>query len=279
MADLLLRPRTVTELVDASFRLYRQNFVPLVTLSTIVHLPFAVLVLVMLFVSGGVSASPDSIAALAVGGVATILMVPILVGAIIWYPLMRTALMVSASETYLGREIDAGGAIKAVTARSGKVIAAWYAKWIIIIAGFIALVVPGFYFIVRYFAVPATVVLENNGVGAGLRRSAQLASGHKWKILGTLALGWMLLFAMQFTVSMLVMIVVLISTLRGGDPMDAQSSMLVQLPQIAAYILGLPLMAVLETLLYYDMRIRQEGFDIEVMSAQLVATAPDAAIG
>ena len=34
-----------------------------------------------------------------------------------------------------------------------------------------------------------------------------------------------------------------------------------------------PLLAVVSTLLYYDLRIRKEGFDLEVMSRELGTTA------
>ncbi|HEX9441757.1 MAG TPA: hypothetical protein VF909_18860, partial [Roseiflexaceae bacterium] len=37
-------------------------------------------------------------------------------------------------------------------------------------------------------------------------------------------------------------------------------------------IVGLPLLFSIYTLLYYDLRVRKEGYDIEVMAQQTVAT-------
>ena len=50
-------------------------------------------------------------------------------------------------------------------------------------------------------------------------------------------------------------------------------NLLTQIVQILLY----PVLAVTVTLLYYDLRIRKEGFDIEMMASELGGRAPAAA--
>ena len=285
MSDLTFRPRTATELVDAAFRLYRQHFVELLTLSTIAYIPVIIFLVGYVFVLGTIGGSSVSVAGpgAMIAGVAMTLG---MIGMFFSYPVLRAALNVKVSEAYHGRAIDAGGAIRVAMSRYGTVLGAWYGKWIIVIVagvvGIFLLAAPAFYFVARFFAIPSTVVIEQTDVGGAFSRSSQLSSGYKWKILGTLALGWMLLFAMSVTVTIIVVVIMGIMMVSGGSPdqmVDPQSAMLLQLPSIAAYIVGLPLTVIIETLLYYDMRIRQEGYDLEVMSAQLVPTGAGAATG
>jgi hypothetical protein len=80
---------------------------------------------------------------------------------------------------------------------------------------------------------------------------------------------------MAFSVALgMVVLIILAGVMltRGADSLTPTPSLLTQLPNVVVYIFGLPLTVIIETLLYYDMRIRQEGYDIEVMSEQLAGS-------
>ncbi len=273
MSEQTFRPRSATEIIDGTFRLYREHFVPLVTLSTVVYLPvIARMIPMLLLMDGMADGSPE--AGMALG----LVLAAIGLISLLWYPVMWAALMVSISERYLGRDIEAGDAIRRAFGRFGSLLGATLAKWALIMFGFFLLFFPMFYFMARYFAIPATVVIENQSAGQALRRSSQLSINQKGRILGTLLLAWAILIGISMAVSMLVAVVVGVM-LAGGDveAITGTSSMLLQLPSIFAYILGLPVIVITETLLYYDARIRQEGYDIELMSAQLAGPEARAA--
>lgn len=261
MSDLTFRSRSATEIVDGTFRLYREHFVSFLTLSTLVYLPIIALMVPLMRMMEGAADDP--------GATGTVFIAIGLIS-IFWYPVMWGALMVSASERYLGRDIETGDAIRRAFGKFGSLLASQLVKWVIIMLGLFLLIVPGFYFIARYFAIPATVLFENAGVGESLRRSSQLSIAQKGRILGTLCLAWAILFGISIAVSMVVGIIFGVAMASGGvDAMNSTSSLLLQLPSILAYILCLPIIVITETLLYYDVRIRQEGYDIELMSAQL----------
>ena len=261
MSDLTFRARSATEIVDGTFRLYREHFVPFLTLSTLVYLPVIAMMIPLMGMMNGTIEDP---AALGFGFMA------IFVVSVLWYPVMWGALMLSASERYLGRDIETGEAVRRAFGKFGALFGSWLVKWLLVMVGFFLLIIPGFYFIARYFAIPATVLFEDRGVGDSLARSSQLSIGQKGRILGTLALAWAILFGISFAVTMVVSIIAGVLMFRGGpDAMTGSSSLLLQLPGMLAYIFGLPIIVITETLLYYDARIRQEGYDIELMSAQL----------
>jgi uncharacterized membrane protein len=50
--------------------------------------------------------------------------------------------------------------------------------------GFILLIIPGFYFLLKYAFAPLVVVDENVGIGQALKRSGEVASGHMFALLG-----------------------------------------------------------------------------------------------
>jgi predicted neutral ceramidase superfamily lipid hydrolase len=269
VSDLSFRPRSATEIVDGTFRLYREHFVSFLTLSTLTYLPIIALVIPILWV---VTRAPDNTAVIG--------FLVIALGAVFlfWYPVMWGALMLSVSERYLGRSIETGEAMGRAFGRFGPLVGSWLAKWFVIFLGFILgfflLGAPGFYLVTRWFAVPATVLLEDRGVAESFRRSSQLSAGQKGRIFGTLCLSWLILFGISIAVSMVVMtILIAVVATRGPDAMGGTSSLLTQLPSLFAYILGLPITVITQTLLYYDARIRQEGYDIELMSAQLGGAA------
>lgn len=269
MSEQSYRPRSATEIIDDTFRLYRENFGPLVMLSAVLYLPMLALTIpTMAMMSGMATAAPEESTVLA------LMFMAVSVVSLFWYPVMWGAMTVSVSERYLGRDIQAGDAVKRALGRYGPLLGAFLVKWLIIgltaIISWILLFFPTCYLLARFFAVPATVVLENTGVGGSFRRSGQLSIKQKLRIFGTLFLSWAIVIGISVAIYMLMLSVLGIS-LMSSDPeeMAATSSMLLQLPTIVMYILLMPIVIIVETLLYYDARIRQEGFDIELMSAQL----------
>ena len=255
MSDLTLRPRSAAELIDAAFRMYRQHFVEFATVSAVVYLPTFVLSVMMGRLSPAVERmEPDATAAFL--GVVLVMAC--------WYAIMEASLTIATSERYLGRTIDAGRVIREALSRSGGLIVVklwtWFVLVIVTAFTFWLFFVPTIYFFARYFGVPATLLFERLGPGRALERSRELAKGEKWKILRSLGLVWLLFFGISMGIGLM------LAPERGTSP-----SVWVQLLSSLVYIVAYPLVPITATLLYYDIRIRQEGFDIEVMSANLEA--------
>jgi hypothetical protein len=287
VSSLELRPRLATEIVDAAFQLYRRHFAELVSLSALAFAPYVVVQLVL---TGGDPIEPTSAGAA----------VPILVIVLGWVigSIMEAAVVAGVSNSYLHGKPDVPEALRRTFNRLGAVLLSVTAKWILIGLGFMAAVMAGaitsaviavgagatgqvapglltvilvagvfllaipvgLYFFATFFAVPATVILEGVGVAHGLRRSRDLSRGIKRRILGALGLPMMLFLIFQ-------LIVAAMATLLPGPRMIAF------LAEQTVTIIAYPIIAVIATLLYYDARIRKEGFDIERMAADLEARA------
>lgn len=254
MSDLSLRPRSAAELIDTAFRMYRQYFVGFLTLSAVVYLPaFALGVVVGRLTPQVEDLQPGPTAAL-FGALLLLLC---------WYPIMEAALTIAASDRYLGREIEPGRAFQEALSRAGKLIPAKLWQWFVLFWAFFFFIIPGLYFFGRYFALPQTMLFEPRGIRSGIRRSRELSQGEKMKAIKSLGMVWLLFFITSMGIGLML----------APGPGEAPS-ILAQLLSSIVSIIAYPLVPITATLLYYDVRIRREGFDIEMMSAKLEASTP-----
>ena len=292
MAGLELKPRLATEIVDAAFQLYTKHFTTLVSISAIV---FAPLLVVSLLLTGGdqtlVLTRPTTFIALGVAGW-------------IFNSIVEAGIALAVSDSYLKGNTDVGSVMRRVFARVSAVLVSVLAKAFIIGLGLflgaivivvVTAVTGGFtgvfnsgseqtaiifgviavtlsmlvggtialYYYACYFAVPATVVIENLGAIGGLKRSRALSKGVKRKVLAALGTSVSVLLVIQFVTSLLM------QSLPGPPAIGFV------LEQAVTIVLA-PIIGVIATLLYYDARIINEGFDIEVMAADLGAATPAA---
>jgi hypothetical protein len=114
-------------------------------------------------------------------------------------------------------------------------------------------------------------MLEERGGPAAIARAAALTRGSTWEVVKALMLVWLVYLIALVAAAFLSGIV-----LSLGQSLTAL--------QVASQVVGVlftvlvyPLISVVQTLLYYDLRIRKEGFDIELMAQRLEMPAPESA--
>jgi hypothetical protein len=285
MPGIELRPRSGTEIVDAAFQLYRRHFAPLVTISAVILTPLIVLSLIL---TGG---DPTIQATRPVASIALVFVAWILGS------LSEAAVVLAVSESVMQGAMDAGAALRRTLRRAFAILVAALMKWFIIVFAIavVAAIVPmvmvmigggivqtgaltrtaavgvvlilvafalgggiGLFYYACYFAVSAAVIVENVGPRAALTRSRALSMGLRRKILSTLGTPMFILLVIQFVVALMV------RSLPGPIAIGF-------VLQQATTIILTPVVAIIATLLYYDARIRNEGFDLEVMTAELGA--------
>lgn len=144
---------------------------------------------------------------------------------------------------------------------------------VLIILATLAAIVLAPVLMMRYaLAVPA-LVLENLTARQAIKRSVKLAKGNIWKIF--------LIFLLMYLITTVVIsvfqgpfiVVSIVIAARHGVP-----PMWLQIPStisggIGGTLSG-PLIAIALTLLYFDARVRKEGFDLQLMMANLGAHTP-----
>jgi hypothetical protein len=247
-----LRPRSTTEIVDAAFQILRAHYAQFVMCSALAYIPFLILRLAVIGDPMRFLGRADPLQARDDLLVSTI--IASLAG---WltFTLMSAVLVVCASEAYLGEEVDVGSAVRRALPRVLSIMVAAVLRYIAMIAAFIAFFLPVLYVVARFFAVTPLIVLENASVMQAFRRSGELSRRRKWHILNTLGL-----VAIIYWV--IVVGLALFAALIGNFVVQTIIS-------AVATVLVYPVVAITETLLYYDARIQSEGLDIELMSDAL----------
>jgi membrane-anchored glycerophosphoryl diester phosphodiesterase (GDPDase) len=134
--------------------------------------------------------------------------------------------------------------------------------------GFLFMVIPGVILAVGLaLAIPA-VVLEPRSASAALSRSWELTRGSRWRIFALGVTLLVLLYVPVIAISGLV--AVLIPT--GAGPSFAASSVSTIVALAIAGVIQLfiyPLFYCVLTVTYYDLRVRKEGFDLELLASSL----------
>ena len=243
MGTTALRPRSVTEIVDAAFQILRAHYSQFVMCSALAYLPWLVLELLFL-------GDPERWAetSLWIGAIAGI-------GIWITFALMSAVIITCASQAYLGEPVDVAVAVRRAVPRLPRVMAAAVLRYLLLILGFIVLLVGSLYVVARFFALTPVIILEDADLSTAFKRTTALSNGRKRHILNTLGLVAIIYWVIAIGVS-------LTAALAGNFIIQALAG--------AFYtILAYPVIAITEALLYYDSRIQSEGLDIELMAHEL----------
>jgi hypothetical protein len=237
MNDPLLRPRSAVEIIDAAFALYRANFGVLATLALVLLGPFEV---IGVLVGGDVGSLISNLSGL---------LGPIVVGATV----------AVVSDAMHDRPISIASAFAQIAGRWGTLVLVSFAQGVLVIIGLIVLVVPGLIALVWTFAAPMAVVVERvDQASAALGRARQLARGQFWHILRTLALAWVVVFVL--------LVAVAIGAGLIGQLFKLNEDMTGFLGAWV-FILLMPIIGTASSILYFDLRIRTEAYDIERLAA------------
>lgn len=249
-----LRARSATELADAAVQLFRHNFKAIITVSGIGMAPYvAVQPLIARFNAQDAELSGS-------------VLLPSLIITFLttmWFSLAGAAIIAAAAHAYRGEPVDVGGAISEVLERPLSILYGAVVKGLAIALGAILLLVGALYFYATYFAVPTTIVVEKLSGQKGVDRSRQLAAGHRWDAFKPLAIVWLLYLLFTGAVTLLA------QTLFGSE-----NIILNQIFTTVLTIFVYPLVPITEMLVYFDRRIRKEGYDVEVMAAKLDPQVP-----
>ena len=243
-----LRPRTVSEIVDAAFQILRAHYSQFVMCSALAYLPWLVLELLLL-------GDPEQLAG-------TKWWVALLAGMGIWltFALMSAVIISCASQAYLGEPVDVAAAVRRALPRLPRVMLAAVLRYFLLGVGFLCLLVGALYVAARFFALTPLIILEDASLSRAFQRTTALSAGRKGHILNTLGLVAIIYWVVAIGIS-------LSAAAFGNFVVQAVASAFFT-------ILAYPVIAITECLLYYDARIQSEGLDIELMAAELGIASP-----
>jgi hypothetical protein len=251
------RPRSASEIIDSSFNILREHYGDFVTAAAVMYLPMLAVALLFPFDPRGGSVSSATT-------VLTRLIFPIF-----WVSLTNAAISVLTSQIFRGETPDIRAALEHTLRRalplSVVVVLLWAATGI----AFIFLFIPALLVLARWGLAITVAALEPTGVTETFARASRLSEGNRVHYLGTLALVFVLYIIAAVTVTFIAGLgTALLHTTAVAIVSGALLSIFLQ-----------PVIGVAQALLYFDMRIRNEGYDLQLMSEQLAADpAPAAAL-
>lgn len=269
-----LRPLAIGEIVDAAIKLYRSNFGVLIRISGAVMLPIGLVQLIATILVGPVDfasmvtvESEPATLGEALGPLGPIYTVVAITGTLAFLAtiIVQGASIQAIATVYQGAEPDWRESLRIGLRRWLPLLAATLLTSIGAVFGLIFCLVPGVWLFTVWSVTPAPVVTERMGAISAMRRSYQLVKGRFWQVLGAMALGYLLYFVASQVLSTVTAVVTAVGTMGSGSVSFIPST----IGQIIVGIIATPFLAIITTIIYFDLRVRKEGYDLELMAADL----------
>lgn len=262
---LPLHPMTMGDILDGAFRLYRANFKTIVLIVSAVAGPIELVSAIAsrrqldgtsffgyTFNSGTAQGNGTSAASAVALGVA------VLVG-LVALPWAGGAISRVVAASYLGGREMPGTALRATLGRALPLLGASILVHLLEVVGLVLVIVPGLMFMALSVCVAPAIVIEGLGPVRGMRRSWALNRPRLWRVMG---------------IAILSGLVVTVVGSVFGTPLRLAAQgvgsqwgwILLFLGSLLSSLVTLSLNSIIATLIYFDGRIRQEGFDLQVLA-------------
>lgn len=231
------RARSVPELLDAAFQFLRAYYVPLVAGTAVLLVPPSLL----------------SFIAPPLAPLASLMQRLAFIGA-------TGVTIAMVSDAYLGRTPDVRRALSLVGKRFRPLWSAGIMSSLATALGLLLLIVPGVIFFAWTAVMQVAVMVEGCNSSVAWDRSKSLSGDNIKRILATSGLSYLILLGAVFGAG--VGVTVLAAPLGISD---SGVSLLVDVIVALVY----PFPSIVATLLYYDLRIRKEGLDVQMAALAL----------
>jgi hypothetical protein len=237
------RSRSPTEIVDASFQLYRAHAGDLLVLCALLLVPPMLL--------KAISPAPFD----TVMEIITNVMLLVSQGAV-------AVLVAAALEE--DSALTAGEVLGRLKGRVGGIIGVAIMSGLLMALGLILLIIPGIIAAVWLAVATPVSAIEGRRNSDALGRSRELARGYFWHVLLTMLLAWVIFVVLAFGATFALGIVLAVV----GIP-----ERLIELVAGVVLVPLFPMVGVAMSLLYFDLRIRREGADMFAL-AEMLPAAP-----
>ena len=296
-----LRPLGVGERIDAAIKIVRANFLTLAKASLVVAVPSGIVVAIISVSVRSSSEQPvltgttSSTIYPALGAELLTLVITLVVSALVTAVCFRVI-----ANAYLGQRADWREALRFGWSRLlaviwislltygavlilGLAIAVLIAITVAVhlavltvlfsvvlgIGGFVATI---WFLIASRLAVPVLLLEDVRGIKA-IRRALRLCRGYWWSVFGTQFLAGLLVAVASAVVGLIIGAV--FSVFHGTTISSVIDGFLVQ---TIDYVVFAPFSAAILVVLTIDLRVRKEGFDIELLSAQMGIPSTESAL-
>lgn len=269
-----LRPLGIGEILDVAIKIYWRNARTLLPLVAVVTFPAQILLNLILVSAGGedfldtnAAGEPqidtDELATLFAG-----------FGAAITISFVATTIATGAAykavaEAYLGGSPDWRASLTFVLRRLHSLLWLTVLTAVVVVIGFLLCVVPGIYLVVAFTVAVPVLLTEGLRGRRALGRSRRLVRGRWWGTLAIVVLGALLVGIVSAVIQGLV------TAISFTDVGTATLGAFIvgTLSGTISSTLTTPFQAAYTTVLYVDLRVRKEAFDLQLL-AQSIGVEP-----
>lgn len=272
MAEWELRPLSLGEILDRTFALYRRNFLLFLGITAIPHLLTLGLNITQVMLTRFPTVRKPSVPveefqtriasngvmAFGIGGLLVAIVIYLLV-----YLFSQGGTIYAVSDLYLGRPTTIIGSLKKMWGQLLNLLGVTMLNGLAVAGAAIFLIIPGIYAACRLLTCVPAALLEDLGARASLERSWELTKDNA----GRAFLIYLLYFAMLYAIMAVSMIPFgVMMTMSAKDPTMLRTAMvLMQVASFVASIIVGPVLLIATSVFYYDLRVRKEAFDLQMM--------------
>jgi hypothetical protein len=270
MANLDLRPLSLGEILDRTFSLYRRNFLLFLGITALPNLLILALNLAQTLMTNipatSVPQPAEQLQSRPATGLLAFGFIGLLVGLFVYlvaYLFAQGGTVYAVSELYLGRQTSIGASLRRMRGQLGSLFGVIFLNGLAVMGATLFLIIPGIYVACRLITCVPAALLEDLGPRASLERSFRLtkdSAGRGFVI-------FLLYFIMLYAAILLFMFPFLfMAGLSSKEP--GMMRMWLSLSQVGNFLAGIlvsPFLTIATAVFYYDLRVRKEAFDLQLM--------------
>jgi hypothetical protein len=269
-----LRPLGIGEILDTGLKIYRANAATLIKLVLVVVAP--VTALGELVTASADSADPsvsfdqtsgevvvhDDLWTLVAATVVVVLL-GLLAGV-----LATGACFKAVADAYLGQTTDWRRSLGFATRRLGSIVWITVLSAVVAVLAALACILPGVWLWYAFGVAVPVMLTEGLRGRKALGRSYRLVRHRWWSVFAALALAFLLASILEGV------LVGLAAAVGFASPESIGAYFVDFLAQTVASALTTPFTAAVTVVVYFDLRVRKEAFDLELLAQQLGVEPP-----
>jgi hypothetical protein len=180
----------------------------------------------------------------------------------------QAATVFAVSDIYLGRPASVRGSYSRVGGKALRVIAILVLMSLAVGVGFILLIIPGFILLCRTAVSVPAAMLEDSKSIRSIERSMELTKGHAMQIFLIFLLVWFLSYVVAL-IFQVPFVYLQTAALKAHETLSLGVLILQNLATFLSEVLIGPIGTIAFCLMYYNLRVRKEAFDVQHLMASL----------
>ena len=274
-----LQPMSLVDILDGMFSLYRSHF----------RLFFGIVVIYLVFgfvlnlISVSVVMEATSVTSVMITTSVTTMANVLFAYWIGW------GLVYASTQVYLGRDITSQASLKQASRNYFRLLGSTFLYYLVVVCLSLTIIgIPfAIYFAFRWAFFAFAILYEGTTARNALRRSTELVKGTWWRVCGIMIaislIVFMIMFILQTSYGMIFSVFIGSTGAEGANLYQVLLRLFAPSPNdigwgfyiihtlgsliIAGFLM--PIGTIGYALLYFDLRIRKEAFDIETMAAHV----------